>query len=38
LPQLTFNRKPDSLFEYTFEDINIQNYNPQAHIPAKVAV
>jgi len=38
LPQLTFNRKPDSLFEYKFEDINIQNYNPQAHIPAKVAV
>ncbi len=38
LPQLTFNRKADSLFEYTFEDINIQNYNPQAHIPAKVAV
>jgi thymidylate synthase len=38
LPTLVFNRQPDSLFDYRFEDITIQNYNPQAHIPAKVAV
>ncbi len=38
LPKLMFNRKPDSLFDYKFEDINIQNYNPQPHISAKVAV
>jgi thymidylate synthase len=38
LPKLVFNRKPDSLFDYKFEDITIQNYNPQPHIPAKVAV
>ena len=38
LPKLVFTRTPDSLFDYTFEDINIQNYSPQAHIPAKVAI
>ena len=38
LPKLVFKRKPDSLFDYRFEDISIQNYNPMPHIPAKVAV
>ncbi len=38
LPKLVFLRKPESLFDYKFEDINIQNYNPQPHISAKVAV
>jgi len=38
LPTLLFNRKPDTLFDYRFEDISIQNYCPQAHIAAKVAV
>ncbi|MCH9697381.1 MAG: thymidylate synthase [Gammaproteobacteria bacterium] len=38
LPTLTFNCKPDSLFDYRFEDIVIHNYSPQAHIAAKVAV
>ncbi|HFD13014.1 MAG TPA: thymidylate synthase [Crenotrichaceae bacterium] len=38
LPKLIFSRKPDSLFDYTFNDVQINDYTPQAHIPAKVAV
>ena len=37
-PQLRFNRKPDSLFEYEWPDLEISNYNPQPEIKAPVAV
>jgi len=38
LPQLKFARKPDSIFDYTFEDFLIENYDPHPGIRAQVAV
>jgi thymidylate synthase len=38
LPQLAFNRRPDSIFDYRFEDIELIGYNPAPAIPARVAV
>ena len=38
LPKLLIKRKPDSIFEYQFEDFEILNYISHPHIKAKVAV
>ena len=38
LPQLKTQRKPDSLFDYQFEDFEIVNYQSHPHIKASVAV
>jgi thymidylate synthase len=38
LPTLQFKRKPDSLFEYAFEDIEFLNYEAHPHIKGAVAV
>jgi thymidylate synthase len=38
LPTLQFKRKPPSLFDYQFEDIEILNYEAHPHIKGKVAV
>lgn len=38
LPTLRFNRKPESLFDYKFEDIEILNYEAHPHIKGLVAV
>ena len=38
LPQLIIKRKPNSLFDYQFEDFEIVNYQAYPHIKAKVAV
>lgn len=38
LPQLKIHRKPDSLFDYQFEDFEIVNYESHPHISAPVAV
>lgn len=38
LPSLQLKRKPASLFEYTFEDFEILNYQAHPHIKAQVAV
>jgi thymidylate synthase len=38
LPKLTLLRRPDSLFDYRFEDISIGNYQAHPHIPMRVAV
>jgi thymidylate synthase len=38
LPQLHLRRKPDSLFDYAFEDIEIVNYQHHEAIKAPVAV
>src|SRR5690606_26811485 len=38
LPRLVFKRKPESLFDYRFEDIEIADYQSHPHIPAPVAV
>lgn len=37
IPQLSFNRKPNSIFEYDWTDLSITDYEPQAAIAAPVA-
>ena len=38
LPQLAIKRRPDSIFDYQFEDFEILNYESHPHIKAAVAV
>ena len=38
LPQLKINRKPDSIYDYQFEDFEIINYDPHPSIAAPIAV
>jgi thymidylate synthase len=38
LPQLAINRRPDSIFDYQFEDFEILNYESHPHIKAAIAV
>jgi thymidylate synthase len=38
LPQLIIKRKPDSIFDYHFEDFEIVGYDPHPHISAPIAV
>ena len=38
LPKLVINRKPDSLFDYVYEDFEILNYECHPHIKGAVAV
>ena len=38
LPRLIIKRKPDSIFDYEFEDFEILNYESHPHIKAPVAV
>jgi thymidylate synthase len=38
LPRLRFRRKPPSLFDYSFDDFDIQNYEYHAAIKAPIAV
>lgn len=38
LPQLRFKRRPSSIFEYTFDDIDILNYEAHPHIKGAIAV
>ena len=38
LPTLTIRRKPDTLFDYRYEDFEINGYQSHAHIKAPVAV
>ncbi|MDK7178802.1 thymidylate synthase, partial [Micrococcus luteus] len=37
-PQLKILRKPDSIFDYRFEDFEFENYQHHPHIKAPVAV
>lgn len=37
-PQLQIKRRPDSIFDYKFEDFEIIGYDPHPHIKAQVAV
>ncbi|HVG03788.1 MAG TPA: thymidylate synthase [Burkholderiaceae bacterium] len=37
-PQLVIKRKPPSLFDYRYEDFEIEAYDPHPHIKAAVAV
>ncbi|MEH6568474.1 MAG: thymidylate synthase [Halioglobus sp.] len=38
LPQLNILRKPDSIYDYQFEDFELVGYEPHAHIAAPVAI
>lgn len=38
LPKLQFKRKPDSIFDYHYDDIEILNYEAHPHIKGQVAV
>ena len=38
LPQLFFKRKPDSIFDYKFEDFEIVNYQSHPAIAAPIAI
>ncbi len=38
LPRLEIKRKPETLFDYRFEDFEITGYDPHPHIKAPVAV
>jgi len=38
LPRLNILRKPDSIYDYRFEDFELVDYDPHAHIAAPVAV
>lgn len=38
LPKLVIKRKPESIFDYQFDDFEIVDYNPHPHIKAPVAV
>ena len=38
LPSLKIRRKPESLFDYWFEDFEITGYDPQPHIAAQISV
>jgi len=38
LPQLVIKRKPDSIFDYQFEDFDIVGYDPYPAIKAPVAI
>ena len=38
LPRLVLKRKPDSLFDYRFEDFEVEGYDPDPAIRAPVAV
>lgn len=38
LPKLVIKRKPESIFDYKFEDFEIVDYDPHAHIAAPIAV
>ena len=38
LPQLQIKRRPDSIFDYRYDDFEIVGYDPHAHIAAPIAV
>lgn len=38
LPELHLMRKPDSIYDYAFEDFELRGYDPHPHIAAPVAV
>ncbi len=38
LPQVNIVKGVESIFDYKFEDITLNNYDPDDHIPAKVSI
>ncbi|PIE47982.1 MAG: thymidylate synthase [Flavobacteriales bacterium] len=38
LPKMTLNPKVDNIFEFTYEDFELSDYNPHPHISGKISV
>jgi thymidylate synthase len=38
LPKVTLNQEVKSIFDFRFEDFNVENYDPHPHIKGKIAV
>ena len=38
LPKLKINKKPESIFDYQYEDFEIINYEPHPHIKAAISI
>jgi thymidylate synthase len=38
LPQLNVNKDVKSIFDFKFEDFELQNYNPHPHIKGEIAI
>ncbi len=38
LPKLEILRRPESIYDYQFEDFHLKDYEPYPNIPAPVAV
>jgi thymidylate synthase len=38
LPRLAINRRPESIFDYAYEDFELRDYQAHGHIRAPVAV
>jgi thymidylate synthase len=38
LPQMILNPEVKNIFEFTFKDFNLVNYNPHPHIKGAVSV
>jgi len=38
LPQLMIKTKPDSIFDYTYDDFELTNYEYHPHIPAPISI
>ena len=38
LPKLNIKRKPESIFDYEFEDFEVQDYDPYPGIRAPIAI
>ena len=38
LPQMKLNPEVKNIFEFTFEDFQLENYDPHPHIKAQVAI
>lgn len=38
LPRLVIHRRPESIFDYRFEDFGIEGYDPDPHIKAAVSI
>ena len=38
LPQLMIKTKPDSIFDYAYDDFELTNYEYHPHIPAPISI
>lgn len=38
LPEIVLNKEVQNIFDFTYEDVELRNYNPQSRIKAKISV